>query len=87
MKKSVFSQWFAVVLLFSALVVWSSVSIREAAAMGKGNSAAANDPADIEAVRQVGNDMGNAMVAADIDKLNQIFADDWVTLGSSGKVD
>jgi hypothetical protein len=30
--------------------------------------------------------MGDAMVAGDIDKLDQIFADDWVTLASSGKI-
>jgi len=87
MKKSVFSQWFAVVLLFSALVCWASVSIW-AAAMDKGLNAPAptNDPAAIAAVKQVGQDMGDAMVAGDIDKLNQIFADDWVTVGSSGRI-
>jgi ketosteroid isomerase-like protein len=30
--------------------------------------------------------MGDAMVAGDIEKLNQIFADDWATIDSSGKV-
>jgi len=30
--------------------------------------------------------MGDAMVAGDVDKLNQIFADDWNSVGSSGKV-
>ena len=89
MKKRVFSQWFAGLLLFSALVWWASVSIREAAAMGKGLDAPvpSNDPAVIESVKQVERDMGDAMVAVDIDKLNQIFADDWATVGfSSGKI-
>jgi len=89
MKKSVFSQWFAVVLLFSALVWWASVSIRGAAAMGTGLDAPvpSNDSAVIESVKQVERDMGDAMVAVDIDKLNQIFADDWATIGiSSGKI-
>jgi ketosteroid isomerase-like protein len=44
-----------------------------------------NHPADVAAIKQVGQDMGDAMVADDIDKLKQIFADDWVSLGSSGK--
>src|SRR5919204_266864 len=44
-----------------------------------------NDPADVAAIKQVGQEMGDAMVADDIDKLKQIFADDWVSLGSSGK--
>jgi ketosteroid isomerase-like protein len=43
------------------------------------------DPADIDAVKQVEQDMGKAMVAADIDKLDQIYADDFATL-SSGKI-
>jgi len=56
--------------------------------MDKGLSAPkpSTDQAEMEAVRQVGRDMGDAMVAADIDKLNQIFADDWATVGRSGKL-
>ena len=30
--------------------------------------------------------MGDAMVRVDLDKLNQIYGDDFATLGSSGKV-
>src|SRR6266550_1978251 len=48
--------------------------------------APSKDPAVIDAVKQVAQDMGGAMVAGDIDKLNQIFADDWATLGSEGKL-
>jgi len=43
------------------------------------------DPADINAVTQVAQDMGDAMVRVDIDKLNQIYADDFATI-SSGKI-
>ncbi|HXW91895.1 MAG TPA: nuclear transport factor 2 family protein [Terriglobales bacterium] len=88
LKKSVFSQWIVVSLLFSAFLWWASVSIREAAAMGKGSDAPApsNDPAVIDAVRKVERDMGDAMVAVDIDKLKQIFADDWATIGTSGRI-
>jgi uncharacterized protein (TIGR02246 family) len=89
MKKSVFSQWFAVLLLFSALAWWANLNIRGAAAMGKGGEAPvpSNDPAAVEAIKQLGQDMGNAMVAGDIAKLNQIFADDWATVGiTSGKM-
>ena len=45
-----------------------------------------NDPGDIVAIKKIGRDMGDAMVAGDIDKLNQIYADDWAIVGSSGKV-
>jgi ketosteroid isomerase-like protein len=45
-----------------------------------------NDPGDVAAIKKIGRDMGDAMVAVDIDKLNQIFADDWAIVSSSGKV-
>ena len=48
--------------------------------------APSNDPAAVDAVKQVGQEMGKAMMASDIEKLNQIFADDWVTVDSSGKI-
>jgi len=87
LKKSVFTRWFAVLLLFSAFAWWARVSVKEAAAMGKGSDAPtpSNDPAVIEAVKKISQDMGDAMVAADINKLNQIFADDWATVDSSGQ--
>src|ERR1700722_12675684 len=47
---------------------------------------ASQDPADIAAIKQVAQDMGDAMVHVDIDRLNQIYADDFVTVGRSGKV-
>lgn len=44
------------------------------------------DPTGANAIVQLEQDMGDAMVRADIDKLNQIYADDFATVGSSGKV-
>jgi ketosteroid isomerase-like protein len=44
------------------------------------------DPAAVNAVKQLEQDMGDAMVRVDIDKLNQIYADDFATVGSSGKI-
>jgi hypothetical protein len=52
MKKSVFSQWFAVLLLFSAFV-WASVSTTEAAAMGNGSNAPASDPTAVDTIKQL----------------------------------
>jgi len=40
---------------------------------------------DVAAIKQISVDMGDAMIAGDIAKLDQIFADDWVTVGS-GKI-
>jgi ketosteroid isomerase-like protein len=86
MKTRVFSKWFVVLCLFSAFVWWASGSIREVSAMGKSESAPARDSADVAAIKQLGQDMGNAMVAGDVDRLSQIYADDWATVESSGKV-
>jgi ketosteroid isomerase-like protein len=47
---------------------------------------ASQDPTDISAIKQLAQDMGDAMVHVDIDKLNQIYADDFITVGRSGKV-
>ena len=87
MNKSA-GRWIVGLLLVPASIWWASVSIREATAMGESGDAPApsKDPAVIEAVRKVERAMGDAMVAVDIDKLNQIFADDWATIGSSGRI-
>lgn len=45
-----------------------------------------NDPAVVEALKQIEQDMGNAMVAVDVEKLDRIFADDWTSIGASGAV-
>lgn len=45
-----------------------------------------NDPTDIATIKQLEQELGDAMTAVDIDKLNQIYADDWADITSSGKV-
>jgi ketosteroid isomerase-like protein len=45
-----------------------------------------NDPTAVNAIKQLEEDMGDAMVRVDIGKLSQIYADDFATIGSSGKV-
>jgi ketosteroid isomerase-like protein len=44
------------------------------------------DPAVVCAIKQLEQDMGDAMVRVDIDRLNEIYADDFATVGSSGKI-
>ena len=44
------------------------------------------DPTDVNTIKQLEQDMGDAMVRVDIGKLSQIYADDFATVGSSGKV-
>lgn len=50
------------------------------------SDASSKDAADVAAIKQLGQDMGDAMVARDIDKLSQIYADDWASVASSGKI-
>jgi len=45
-----------------------------------------NDPAAVETIKQIQQDMGNAMVAVDVDKLSVFYADDWAAVGRSGKI-
>jgi len=47
-------------------------------------TAAAGD--DAAAIRQLGQDMGDAMVALDLKRIDQIFGNDWVSVGASGSV-
>ena len=88
MKKRALGQSIVALVLFCALVWWAAVSTREASAVGKANDAPApsTDPSAIEEIRKIERDIGDAMVAVDIDKLNQIFADDWATIGRSGAI-
>ncbi|MGB6306198.1 MAG: nuclear transport factor 2 family protein [Steroidobacteraceae bacterium] len=49
-------------------------------------AAAGDGLKQVEQIKQIEQQMGDAMVAGDVDKLSRIFADDWVTIGQSGKV-
>jgi hypothetical protein len=83
MKKSIFSQGFAV-LLFAALVSWAGISIWGAAA--KSRNTPVGDKADIEAVKQVELDLGNFQISGDFAKYSQLYADDFAIVGSFGNV-
>ena len=49
------------------------------------SQARVNDTNAVETIKQLEEEMGNAMVAGDVDRLSQIYADDFATV-SSGKV-
>jgi ketosteroid isomerase-like protein len=87
MKKIALVHW-TLVLLFVALLCLAGVGVRAAVATDGADKAPApsTDPAAIEAVKKVEREMGDAMVAVDIGKLDEIFADDWATIGRSGRV-
>ena len=69
------------------LIAWVLVA---AACVGLASAGSAqaqwNDPAVVATLKQIEQDMGDAMVAVDIEKLNRIFADDWTSIGASGNV-
>jgi ketosteroid isomerase-like protein len=44
------------------------------------------DSSVVNALKQLEQDMGDAMVRFDIDKLNQIYADDFAAIGSDGRI-
>jgi len=48
--------------------------------------AQSQDPNVVESIKQFEQEIGDAMVARNVEKLNQTYADDWATIGSSGKV-
>ena len=54
--------------------------------MARAAEAPAQDGDEVEALKRLGQQMGDAMVARDIATLDRIFADDWVSVGASGKV-
>ena len=65
-------------------VVWRSAEAR--VVLADSPKAQSQDPTVIDTIKRFEQDTGDAMVAADIDKLNQIYADDWASIGSSGKI-
>jgi ketosteroid isomerase-like protein len=52
---------------------------------GTARHAQSGDAGGVEAVKQVAQDMGTAMVSSDADALARIYADDFVSIGMSGK--
>jgi ketosteroid isomerase-like protein len=84
MKKRVFSQWFVVLLLFSAFASWAAIRAGDAAA--KSRNTPVGNTADIEAVTQAELDLGNFQISGDFDKYSRLYADDFAIVGSSGNV-
>jgi ketosteroid isomerase-like protein len=50
------------------------------------SSKAVPDPSAAEEIKKLEQDIGDAMVVVDLEKLNQAYADDFATIGSSGKL-
>ena len=48
--------------------------------------ASAADATAVAEIRQLGQDMGDAMIALDIATIDRMFGEDWVSVGSSGSV-
>ena len=86
MKRSDFRRAYVALLLLSSLALLAIASVRDAAAMSSESTATIGDAADIAAIKQLGRSMGDAMVAVDTNRLNEIYADDWAAVSGSGKI-
>lgn len=72
-------QWVVVRSAAARLVLANSV-------LADSTKAQSQDPMVVESIRQFEQEIGNAMVAVNLGKLNQFYAEDWATIGSSGKI-
>lgn len=70
--------------LFSLAVLLACACITPASASA--SEALSKQASDIAAIKQIEKDIGDAMVAVDIEKLARIFADDWATTVPAGKM-
>lgn len=57
-----------------------------APAWAASSPATSADASAVAAIKQLGQDMGDAMIARDIETLDRMYGDDWLTIGSSGSV-
>jgi ketosteroid isomerase-like protein len=64
------------------------VVVRSAAARVPADSPTTQpqDPTVVESIMRFEQNIGEARVAFDVDKLNQTYADDWVTVGQAGDI-
>jgi uncharacterized protein (TIGR02246 family) len=69
--------------IIASVLLASAFTVPAWAASPQASSA---DSSAVDAVKQVGQDMGDAMIALDVEKLDRIFGEDWVTVGLSGNV-
>ena len=69
---------------FSLPVVLACACIAPASASSS-EAATSKDANDVAVIKQIEKDIGDAMVSVDIDRLGQIFADDWATTVPAGK--
>ena len=65
-------------------VVWRSAAAR--VVLADAPKAQPQDPAVVATIKKFENDLGDAMVASNIEKINQAYADDWATIASSGEM-
>lgn len=65
-------------------VVWRSVGT--SLNLADSRNSQSSDPAVVATIEKFENDLGDAMVASNLEKINQAYADDWATIGSSGEI-
>lgn len=69
-------------MFFGVLVLaWSCIVPQ----VVRASEAPAQDSGEVETLKRLGQQMGDAMIARDIGALDRMFADDWAPGGASGK--
>jgi len=76
----------AMVLSICAFAVQVWADTPAASSMPSTSSMSSTDASAVAAIRQLGQDMGDAMVHVDIDTIDKMFGDDWISVGTSGTV-
>jgi ketosteroid isomerase-like protein len=70
----------------AAFTLFACACVAPAPAAAPHAQSQSGDAAVVDAVKQVGEDMGNAMVKGDVDWLARIYGDDFAEVGSSGEL-
>jgi ketosteroid isomerase-like protein len=72
--------------LLGVLVLASSCVAVPATWADAPTPAPTDERTEVETLKRLGQEMGDAMIARDIAALDRIFSDDWKSLGSTGRV-
>jgi len=65
-------------------VVWRSAAAR--VVLADAHDAHSQDPAVVADIEKFENDLGDAMVASNLEKIDRAYGDDWATVASSGEI-
>jgi ketosteroid isomerase-like protein len=86
MRQGGIRSFITVLLIASAVCLYVAYGGGRVTAMGSGQRGDAVNAGDVEAIRQLGRTMGDAMVSLDMGTLDRIYGDDWGAVAKNGHV-